>query len=260
MKILLVIPARYGSTRLPGKPLLNIKGVSLLERVWKIANNVKSIAKVVVATDDKRIFDHVKNFGGEALMTPSECANGSERALQTINILSEQYDAVINLQGDTPLTPPWVIEKLAESLSSPDMPEVVTGAVVLSSTQLNQAIEAKNSGSTTGTFVVCDRFKNAMYFSRSIIPFNRSKTTNHSVLKHIGIYGYRISSLKNYFELSVGELEQIEGLEQLRFLENGIKIKVEVIDLKGRTLWSVDNPEDIEIVENIINKEGELIP
>lgn len=248
MQSVVIIPARYGSTRFPGKPMADIKGLSLLNRVWCIAKAAKNVDKVYIATDDKRIFDHAKSFGADAVMTSGSCPNGSFRVMEAIDNLKTAPEIIVNLQGDAVLTPPWIIEAVIKELKDNNDVNIATPAVRL--------LKSSKPG---GTLVVFDLKKNALYFSRAKIPFNREKQDScEGLYRHIGIYGYKLDALKQYVSLKPTPLEEIEKLEQLRALENGMKIRVVEVDYKGRTHWAVDRPEDIDIVVEIINKEGEL--
>jgi len=250
MKATIIIPARYGSTRFPGKPLAKINGKEMLHRVWLIAKTVKGVDDVYVATDDERIFQQVERFGGKAVMTNPECANGTARTLDALEKLKIKPDVAINLQGDAVLTPPWVISELIEAMSGDKEIKIATPAIKLNKGQ-----------QVGGTMVVFDQNKNALYFSKAVIPFKRETSTEKdpSLHRHIGIYAYRYETLKKMVSLKPTPLEETEKLEQLRALENGIPIKVVLVDYKGRTHWSVDKPEDVKIVEDIIKKEGELV-
>lgn len=258
MKTTIIIPARYGSTRFPGKPLHAICGVSMIERVWRLAKAVEGVHSVVVATDDDRIQKHVEAFGGTAVMTPEDCANGTERVYAAAQSLEESPDILINLQGDAPLTPPWVIQPVVDAFKDKDV-QVATPAVQLDYTTTDKINAAKQAGEVGGTTVVTDKNNQALYFSKAVLPFLRERPATCPVWKHIGIYGYRMNALKDYMALPSCELEEVEGLEQLRYLYNGIPIQVVEADYKNRTPWSVDSPEDAERVAQIIEEEGELV-
>ena len=260
MNIAIVIPARYGSTRLPGKPMVEVAGISLLERVWRIAKAVEGVSAVHVATDDQRVADHAASFGANALMTPSDVATGTDRVRAALAVMEKRPDALINLQGDAVLTPPWVVQALAEAFHVDPQAGMVTAAVRCSWRQLAEIEELKAQSPTSGTLVTMDRFGRALYFSKAIIPYLRRKEFEvPPVHRHIGIYGYRAEILEKLAELPQSPLEIAEQLEQLRALENGIPIKVAVVDYRGRTHGSVDTPEDIPVVEDIIAREGELV-
>jgi 3-deoxy-manno-octulosonate cytidylyltransferase (CMP-KDO synthetase) len=260
MKIAIVIPARYGSKRLPGKPMVKVAGVSLLERVWRIAKAVKGVSGVYVATDDERVADHARSFGAEPIMTPSDVATGTDRVRAALHAMKDPPDAAINLQGDAVLTPSWVVQALVDTFLADEKTEMVTAAVRCSWKQLAELQELKSHSPTSGTTVTMDKFGRALYFSKTIIPYLRTQTfETPPVHRHIGIYGYSAKVLDQLASLEQTPLEIAEQLEQLRALENGIPIKVALVDYKGRTHGSVDTPEDIPVVEEIIAREGELV-
>ncbi|MGI6525643.1 MAG: 3-deoxy-manno-octulosonate cytidylyltransferase [Bdellovibrionota bacterium] len=257
MRTAIIIPARYGSKRFPGKPLVPICGVPLLERVINIANRAKA-DEVCVATDDERIFQFVAKIGVEVVMTDPACSNGTERVLEAAKKLVIKPDAVINLQGDAVLTPPWILDALIDEMQTGT--SVATPAVRLSRQQLTDLQEAKAAGNSSGTLVVFDRKHCALYFSRSVIPFERSidDAETSPVFRHIGLYAYTLEALEEYMTLPVGRLEELEKLEQLRWIEAGISLKVVEVDYCGRTHCAVDTPQDAKKAEEIILREGEL--
>ncbi|MFU8797206.1 MAG: 3-deoxy-manno-octulosonate cytidylyltransferase [Gammaproteobacteria bacterium] len=258
MKTVIVIPARFGSTRLPGKPLAMIAGKSLLYRTWSIAKAVKHVDAVYVATDNERIAEHARGFGADVKMTPLECENGTERTLAAIKELKPEI--VLNLQGDAPLTPPWIIQALLTVMQTDQTVQLATPATAITFEQYKKIHEFKSQGIVGGTFVTFDKNYNALYFSKSMIPFVRNANALLPLYKHIGLYCYRYALLETYVTLSPTPLELVEGLEQLRVLENGIPIKIVPVDFRGKTAWSVDSQEDISAVEKIIAAEGELVP
>jgi len=249
MQNVVMIPARYGSSRFPGKPMVKINGLTLLNRAWMIARSAKNVDEVYIATDDKRIFDHAQNFGAKAVMTSESCPNGSFRTMEAVENLKIKPNIVVNFQGDAVLTPPWIIEAVIEELKNNTEVKIATPAVRL------------GSGSKPGgTMVVFDLKKDALYFSRAKIPFKRdTNSSSDGFYRHIGMYGYKLDALKQYVSLKPTPLEEAEKLEQLRALENGMKIRIVEVDYRGRTHGSVDYPEDVKIAEDIINKEGELV-
>ena len=260
MKIAIVIPARYGSKRLPGKPMAAIAGVSLLERVWRIASAVKGVSGVYVATDDQRVADHALSFGAQPVMTPSDVATGTDRVRAALPLIEDKPDAVINLQGDAVLTPPWVVQALVDEFLANPSVGMATAAVRCTWRQLAELQELKSNSPTSGTTVTMNKQGFALYFSKQIIPYLRTRTFEvPPVHRHIGIYGYSADVLDTLATLEQSPLEIAEQLEQLRALENGIPIKVALVDYQGRTHGSVDSPEDIPVVEEIIAREGELV-
>lgn len=261
MKTVVVIPARFSSSRFPGKPLAPIAGRSLLERVWRIAGAVEGVDASFIATDDERVATHAKSFGGTVLMTSAQCRNGSERVWEAVQGLSESPSVIINLQGDAVLMPPWVIGSLVSEMQRDAKVQIATPATQLTRAQYDSMVQMKSSGVVSGTTVTFSDSRDALYFSKGIIPFIRSWPSDGKspVYQHIGIYAYRFESLKRYISLPEGRLEAVEQLEQLRALEHGIPIRVVDVSLQGRTMWSVDNPEDVTRVEQIISTEGELV-
>lgn len=260
MKIALIIPARFGSTRFVGKPLALIAGRSLLERTWRIGHAAKGIDRVVIATDDSRVEAHALSFGAEVVLTPESCSTGSDRTAAALQSLGSGWDAALNLQGDAVLTPPWVLEALAQALRAGA--SFVTAAVRLDSARYQEFLRFKREHPTSGTTVTVDRQGNALYFSKAVIPALRNSTIDPlpPVFRHIGVYGYTAQELAGFTALPPSALEKAEGLEQLRALENGRRIRVVEVDYRGRTHWSIDSPGDIAQAESIIAREGELAP
>jgi 3-deoxy-manno-octulosonate cytidylyltransferase (CMP-KDO synthetase) len=259
MDVAIVIPARFNSRRLPGKPMAVIAGRSLLERVWAIAKAVKGVSDVYITTDDQRVADHAATFGAPAILTSPDCATGTDRVHAALSLMPKRPDAVINLQGDAVLTPPWVVQGLVDAFHADADVGMVTAAVHCSWAQVAEIETLKKQSPTSGTLVTMDKFGRALYFSKAIIPYLRKRDGEMSpVHRHIGIYGYSCAVLDQLSRLPQSPLESAEQLEQLRALENGIPIKVVVVDYQGRTHGSVDSPEDIPFVEAIIAREGEL--
>lgn len=247
MKVLGVIPARYGSTRLPGKPLADIRGKTLIRRVYERAALSKSLHRLIVATDDARVMEEVKSFGGNCVLTSPDHPNGTCRSAEAAQ--NVDADIIINIQGDEPLLDPLMIDETAELLSTDD---------AVSSTLCERVEDEKFILDPNVVKVVIDRLGNALYFSRSPIPFLRVKGAA-TIYRHIGIYGYRRDFLFTYAALPATPLSEAESLEQLRILEHGYKMKVGVT--KGRCGPSVDTPEDLKKVrELIVAEKGEKMP
>jgi 3-deoxy-manno-octulosonate cytidylyltransferase (CMP-KDO synthetase) len=254
MKIAVVIPARFGSTRFPGKPLAKVAGVSMLERTYRIAKAATGVSEVCVATDDLRVKAHAESFGARALMNAPNLQSGSDRAAAANETLGA--DAVINLQGDAILTPPWVLDALVSALENGA--SFATPAMCLNDAQLAAFIDAKKTTPSSGTTVVVDKDHGALYFSKHVLPFARHPQRG-LVRRHIGVYAYTAAVLRAYAALPQSALELSEGLEQLRALEAGMPITVVDVDYRGRTHWSVDHLEDVALAEALIAKEGELV-
>lgn len=259
-KKVIVIPARYASSRFPGKPLVRIKGHRLIYRVWSIAKAVQGIDEVYIATDHAKIQHHAREFGANVVMT-TEHHNGTERCFAALSGLDEKPDLILNLQGDAVLTPPWILQTLVESMVANRDLDVATPATRINSDQYAAMHEAKLKGEVGGTMVVCDKALNAMYFSKRMIPYLRDTHMKGPPLyRHIGLYAYRYAALRDYYSRPVTPLEQLEGLEQLRWLENGQPIKIVLVDYKGRTTASIDSPDDVMRVERLIETQGECVP
>ncbi|MGO8953905.1 MAG: 3-deoxy-manno-octulosonate cytidylyltransferase [Rhodomicrobium sp.] len=259
MTAAIVIPARYASSRFPGKPLHPVAGVPTLERVWRIAMSVRQATRIVIATDDERILDFARRFDAEAIMTSPDCTNGTERVHDAVCRAAIAEDIVLNLQGDALLTPPWVLEAMIDEMIADPSPGIVTPAVLLEGPALAEFLTQKKASPASGTTVVFDLKKNALYFSKTVLPYMR--TAGHTgIYRHIGLYGYRKAALARYVDLAPAPLEQTEGLEQLRALENGMPVRIVIVDYRGRTHWSIDAPEDVAVAERIVAREGELLP
>ncbi|SMF78858.1 3-deoxy-manno-octulosonate cytidylyltransferase (CMP-KDO synthetase) [Tistlia consotensis] len=260
MNVVAVIPARWGSSRFPGKPLeARIAGVPLLQRVWALATAAPGVAEVLVATDDPRIAAFVEGLGGRAVMTDPACRNGTERMHQALQRAGLEDRPAVNVQGDAVLTPPWVIGALAAVLAEDAAAEVATPAVRMSEAAYRRLVEQKRTGQVGGTTVTFDRRGRALYFSKQVIPFLREPVEPLPVFRHIGLYGFQPAALARYVSLEPGPLERAEGLEQLRALENGMTVRVVQVDYRGRTHWAVDSPDDAAIAERLIAEEGELL-
>jgi 3-deoxy-manno-octulosonate cytidylyltransferase (CMP-KDO synthetase) len=257
MSSAIVIPARGASQRFPGKPMHPVLGIPMLERVWRIAKQVRGAARVLIATEDPRVADFARTFGAEAVLTPEACRNGTERVFAAITAANIREECLINLQGDALLTPPWVLETLISALETNHQSHVVTPAMRLNERQLQEFEAHKRNNQSSGTTVVFDRNTDALYFSKQILPFLRNPGSA-DIYRHVGLYGYRKEALRLYCSLPPSALELTEGLEQLRFLENGLKVRVVEVDYRGRTHASIDNPDDVSFAENIIRAEGEL--
>ena len=259
MKVAIVIPARYGSSRFPGKPMHPVRVISTLERVWRIAKSARYPATVLIATEDQRIADFAAHFGAEAVMTSEACENGTERAFEAIRNRRVECDVIINLQGDALLTPPWILDAMIDEIQADTSADIVTPAVELKGAGLREFAQHKVTNPASGTTVVFDVNRRALYFSKSIIPYVR-KAGHGAVYRHIGLYGFRRAGLERYIGLPPSPLEMCEGLEQLRALEHGMRVRIAIVDYRGRSHGSIDSPADVKFVEDIIAREGELLP
>jgi 3-deoxy-manno-octulosonate cytidylyltransferase (CMP-KDO synthetase) len=231
MKTVAVIPARYGSTRFPGKPLAIINGKPMVQRVYEQCAKAKLVDKIIVATEDKRIIDCVKSFGGEAVMTSSKHHSGTDRVIEVIKDLS--CDIVVNVQGDEPFIDPLSIDKVIKPFSEEKSVQVATPAV-----KFKNASDVRDPNKVK---VIVDKNGDAIYFSRSPIPYD-GHDVKFSFLKHIGIYSFRKKFLLAFGALKKTPLELKEKLEQLRMIENGYKIRVVLI---SKDSIAIDTPEDI---------------
>lgn len=274
--ILFVIPARYGSTRLPGKPLVKIAGVAMVERVYnnvsiaasKVHKSLGLTAKVIVATEHQEIVDFVNGFDGEAVITPESCKTGSDRSKATMDALGgkNEFRMVVNCQGDAPLTPPHVYASLVEDYFKKEgSVACVTPLVKLTYEELDKLRESKKTTPFTGTTCILGKDGNCIWFSKNIIPAIRGEdklrkdSEMSPVLRHIGLYGYNSEVLDKYSSLPKSSYEESEGLEQLRLLESGYKISGVVVDYgKYPSNSGVDSPEDIARAEEFINQYGEF--
>ncbi len=262
MSTLIVIPARYKSSRYPGKPLASLTGaggraMSLIERSWRAAMAVKGVDAVTVATDDERIAVAARGFGADVTMTAESCANGTERCVDALRVRGEEPDVVVNLQGDAPLTPPWFVEALIAAMA--DGPAVATPVLRCDAQTYTNFVEDRRAGRVGGTTAVFGADMSALYFSKEVIPYlPKPPAPGESVpvFHHVGLYAYTPEALRAYAAAIPGPLEGLEGLEQLRFLENGIPIRCVEVDGRGRVFWELNNPEDIPRIEAALRAEG----
>lgn len=264
MRTAIIIPARYASQRYPGKPLVELTGAtgqskSLIRRSWDAAQSVQGIDRVVVSTDDDRIRAACEAFGAEVVMTSSSCVNGTERCAEACTKLGESYDIVVNLQGDAPLTPHWFVSELVEKLAARPDQSVATPVLRCDGRSLNGFLEDRRAGRVGGTTAVFGTDNAALYFSKEVIPFTAKSYANDEatpVFHHVGVYAFRPDALANYIDLPSGPLETLEGLEQLRFMENGMSVLCVEVDAKGHAFWELNNPEDVPRLEQIMREAG----
>lgn len=236
MKIVGIIPARYASTRFPGKPLADINGKPMIQRVYEQASKCKELSRVIVATDDVRIESAVRKFNGNAVLTSDKHESGTDRCYEALSKVQEKFDVVINIQGDEPFIRPEQISKIAGCFKDKN---VSLATLVM---QGGSDHEFKDPNSVK---VIVNKKKEALYFSRAAIPFYRDKDNREPLAfyRHIGIYGYRTDVLAQITKLERSPLEIAESLEQLRWLENGYRIHVEFTDIEP---VSIDTPEDLK--------------
>jgi 3-deoxy-manno-octulosonate cytidylyltransferase (CMP-KDO synthetase) len=263
MNAVILIPARYQSSRYPGKPLAPVKGASgvakpLIQRSVEAARRVKGVSGVFVVTDDERIADACAPSRVGVIMTSPECRNGTERCAEALAQLHEP-DVVINLQGDALLTPPGFVESLIARLESDRDALVATPAMRLRSDEVRALQAEEAAGRVGGTTVVCDSRGQALYFSKRLIPHLPAGTLDAAmspVRLHVGVYAYRPEALERYVATPVSEVETLEGLEQLRFLVAGIPIAVAEVETPAFALRELNNPEDVAPIEQALAEAG----
>lgn len=281
MKSLIVIPARYGSSRFPGKPLAQLAGKAILQRVWDIAASVcasHADCKAIVATETPTapgegsalIVDYCEKHNIPVAITPDSCRSGSDRVWAVASALpeAERPEVLLNLQGDNPLCPPQFISALLDAFDAYPATQVATPCTQLSWEALDQLREAKKSSPFSGTTAIVGADGNALWFSKNIIPGIRKeekfreKNSLSPVMRHIGLYAYRFAALAFFSHAKLGEYEALEQLEQLRFIENGIPVRMVKVDYPAGydvSTSGVDSPEDLERAEKLILKAGELL-
>lgn len=264
MKTALIIPARYASTRFPGKPLTMIGGQTMLSRVVDIAKKVTAEVSDItfaVATEDERILKHAEELGVQAVMTSDTCKTGSDRVLQAAQKIGDDFDFIIGLQGDAPFTPAGALIKMINTFKHNPNLEVITPVINLRWEELDKLREQKNITPFSGTTAVIDKNGKALWFSKNILPAIRKEESYREneyspVHQHLGLYGYRADILKKFVSLPEGVYEKLEGLEQLRLLENGITIQTVKLDVAlGLAQAGIDSPEDVERAEKMLSKQ-----
>ncbi len=258
MKTAIIVPARYASSRFPGKPLAELTGAkgdkkSLIQRSWEAAMAVGH-GDVFVATDDTRIKDASEAFGADVVMTSESCRNGTERCADALRELNTDYDLVVNLQGDAPLSPAWFINDMIDYFEQGGLADMATPVLRCSDETLKNLQADRKAGLVGGTTAVFNKDKRALYFSKEVLPFADQPKT--PVYHHVGIYAYRPAALDAYLGWEECDLEKIEGLEQLRFLDNGAHVQCIEVEARGREFWEVNNPEDIDRVSAMLQKLG----
>jgi 3-deoxy-manno-octulosonate cytidylyltransferase (CMP-KDO synthetase) len=263
MNTIILIPARYQSSRYPGKPLASLKGASgvakpLIQRSVEAARRVAGVSGVFVTTDDERIADACTSFGVGVIMTSSDCRNGTERCAEALSSLHEP-DLVINFQGDALLTPPAFVEALIARMERDETVLVATPAMRLRSDEVLTLQAEESAGRVGGTSVVTDDRGQALYFSKRLIPHLPAGSLDRRmspVRLHIGIYAYRPKALKRYAATAASELETLEGLEQLRFLVAGVPVAIIEVETPPFALRELNNPEDVAPIERALAEAG----
>lgn len=265
MSVLVAIPARYASTRYPGKPLVALTGATgdrktLIQRSWEAACSVKGVDRVVVATDDDRIREASEAFGAEVVMTSETCGNGTERCAEALENLGGDYDIIVNLQGDAPLTPHWFVEDLVTGLTNDPEAQVATPVLRCDGRALNGFLDDRANGRVGGTTAVFGHNHHALYFSKEVVPYTGYSYADEDetpVFHHVGVYAFRPAALVSYRQWPAGPIETLEGLEQLRFLENNHAVLCVEVNARGRQFWELNNPQDVPRIEAMM-KEMEM--
>ena len=260
----IIIPARYASTRYPGKPLVPLRGATgqakpLIQRSWECASSVAGAVGVWVATDDDRIAEAVRRFGGQVVMTDPACANGTERCADAMERLGEVAEVVVNLQGDAPLSPGFVVERLVRRLVEDEAAVMATPAVRCSRSVYAHLVTDQAEGRVGGTTVVINRDNRALYFSKRVLPYLPEADAAADfppAYIHLGLYAYRPAALRAYRQTPPCTLEQVEGLEQLRFLDLGLPVSVVALEPLDWDAIELNNPGDVGIMERILAERG----
>ena len=264
MKTVILIPARFQSTRYPGKPLVELKGASgaakpLIQRSVEAAQKVAGVEAVHVVTDDDRIATCASGFGASVIMTSPECRNGTERCAEALAQLPGDVDLVVNFQGDALLTPPGFVEGLIARMADDRDALVATPALRLRPDEVRALQAEEAAGRVGGTSVVVDGQGHALYFSKRLIPHLPERVLDDAISPvrlHIGVYAYRREALQRYVAAPVSDLEQLEGLEQLRFLVEGVKVAVVEVETPPFALRELNNPEDVAPIEDALVEAG----
>lgn len=263
MNVVVLIPARFASSRYPGKPLVELKGATgeakpLIQRSHEAAKRVPGVSAVHVVTDDERIRTTAEGFGASVLMTSNACRNGTERCAEAMAQAGDA-DLIINLQGDALLTPPGFITALIGHMAANPEVAVATPAMRQRSAEVRALQAEEAAGRVGGTSVVTDNQGRALYFSKKLIPYVPKQALTGEVSPvhlHIGIYAYRPQALDTYVATPTSELEELEGLEQLRFLAAGIPVDVVEVETPPFTLRELNNPEDVAPIEEALAAAG----
>ena len=269
-RAVIIIPARFASSRFPGKPLAPLRGPDgtarpLIEWSWQAARAVaersSAIARIVIATDDTRIAETARGFGAEVVMTPETCRNGTERCAAALDALGESPDMVVNLQGDAPLTPAHLVEATLDRMAAdPDLP-VCTPAVPCNPAMLAGLLQDQAEGRVGGTTVVFNQQHDALYFSKRVLPYvPQDRIAGHLVHLHLGLYAYRPAALSAYLAHPPCLLEEIEGLEQLRFLDAGMRVGLAVCPVPDWDVIELNNPSDTPAIEVTISSPATVSP
>lgn len=263
----IIIPARYASTRYPAKPLALLRGATGLAKTLlarsvgaaRAATQQMADIPIFVATDDDRIAAEAARIGADVIMTSPDCRNGTERVAQAVQRAGISADIIINLQGDAPLTPPHFITALLGAMRGDSAITMATPMLRSDAETVANLIEDRRMGRVGATTVVTDAQSRALYFSKEVIPFTNGRGVVDGIVPvfhHVGAYAYRQDALRAYASWPEGVLERLEGLEQLRFLENGHPIHMVEVQAQNRIFWELNNPSDVPLIEGYLARMG----
>ena len=260
MKAVILIPARYASSRYPGKPLVELtqpdgSRKSLIQMSWEAACRVRGVAEVHVVTDDDQIRDAALGFGASVIMTSPARENGTARCAEALDTGGVEADLVINLQGDAPLTPSWFVEDLIAAMVEDQEAQVATPVLQCDPLTYGLFVEDRKASRVGGTTAVFDTKGHALYFSKEVLPYiypHKVPGGDIPVYHHVGVYAYRPAALRAYTSWPISDLETYEGLEQLRFLANAVKVRCIIVEGRGRVFWELNNPEDVARIESVL--------
>lgn len=268
MKAVIVIPARYASTRYPAKPLATLRGAagtprSLLERSVlagrKAVEQAGGEIGLYVATDDERIAAEAYRVGADVIMTSPDCRNGTERVAQAVKTVGISAEIIVNLQGDAPLTPPDFVSALIATMRADAGVQVATPILRCDAESVRNFIADRAAGRVGATTVVASQLGQALYFSKEVIPFTNGRGEVDGIVPvfhHVGLYAYRPEALDRYIAWPQGPLERLEGLEQLRFLEHGEPVQTVEVHAPGAKFWELNNPSDVPLIEGYLKQMG----
>ena len=260
MKTVVLIPARYASTRYPGKPLATLRQKdgsekSLIQMSYEAASQINGVSDVYVVTDDTRIREASEAFGAMVIMTSPERENGTARVAEAVEVAALDADLIVNFQGDAPLTPPWFVEDLIAAMNADKTAQMATPVLQCDAQTYAMFKEDRAAGRVGGTTAVFGAEGRAIYFSKEVLPYidaGKVPSENIPVYHHVGVYAYRLEALKAYISWPECQLEKLEGLEQLRFLYNGVAVKCVEVEARGRLFWELNNPEDVARIEKVL--------
>ena len=260
MKTVVLIPARYASSRYPGKPLAQLRQKdgsekTLIRMSWDAARAISGVAEVHVVTDDTRIADHARDFGASVVMTSPDCENGTARCAEALARGGLEADLIVNFQGDAPLTPPWFVEALIAAMAADPAAQMATPVLQCDARTYAMFAEDRRNGRVGGTTAVFGADHRALYFSKEIVPYidpAKLPQDDIPVYHHVGVYAYRPAALAAYVAWPESTLERLEGLEQLRFLVNGAAVRCVPVEARGRLFWELNNPADVARIEKVL--------